>query len=195
MTLSEPPVTPRCGEAVKHALVLGTLAAALAGAARADDLRNWFDDPFLALSQALPDCPRPAGPFVSERERQGQAHRRAEKGTTCWLAGECERPNAFAYDRDIAAALQALVRAQPQAFAGTTLWATVQGRVVYLEGCAADARAPQRIEALVRALPHVQQALAIVRTDPRAAPPYRLAPPKGEPALSPADGRARVGTR
>jgi len=30
-----------------------------------------------------------------------QAHRRAEKGTTCWLAHECERPNAYAYDPDI----------------------------------------------------------------------------------------------
>lgn len=156
--------------------LLAAACAASPQARAADTLHNWFDDPFVPLSRALPGCPLPAGPFVSERERQAQAHRRAEKGTTCWLAGECERHNAFAYDRDIAAALQSLARAQPQAFAGTTLWATVQGRVVYLEGCAVDARAPHRIEALVRALPHVQQALAIVRTDPRAPPPYRVRP-------------------
>jgi hypothetical protein len=153
-------------------------AAAQAPSALADDgLRNWFDDPFVQLTRALPGCPQPAGPFVSERERHGQSHRRAEKGTTCWLAGECERPNAFAYDRDIAAALQALAQAQPQAFAGTTLWATVQGRVVYLEGCVADPQAAPRIEALVRTLPHVQQALAIVRAEAGAVPPYRVRQP------------------
>jgi hypothetical protein len=163
--------------AARSACRLALLAAVLAAPPlRADDLRNWFDDPFVALSQALPGCPLPAGPFVNARERLAQTHRRAEKGTTCWLAGECERPNAFAYDRDIAAALSALARAQPQAFAGTTLWATVQGRVVYIEGCASDAQAPPRIEALVRSLPHVQQALAIVRTDAKAAPPYRVRP-------------------
>jgi hypothetical protein len=140
-----------------------------------DTLRNWFDDPFFQISSAIADCPLPAGPFVDERERRVQAHRRAEKGTTCWLAQDkaCERPNAYAYDQDIAAAFRAALR-ERQPFPHTTLWVTVQGRVVYIEGCAAQRRATAELEAFARSLPHVQQAMAIVRTDPSAAAPYRL---------------------
>lgn len=78
------------------------------GLAQAPVLQNWFDDPFFQVSAARPDCPEPAGPRVTAAERQQQSHRRAEKGTTCWLAGEagCERPNAFAYGRDIATAIR-----------------------------------------------------------------------------------------
>jgi hypothetical protein len=150
------------------------VSAALWPAAHAaDDLRNWFDDPFFQVTSAVPDCPLPAGPFVDERGRREQAHRRAEKGTTCWLAGECDRPKAYAYDQDIAAEIR-------QAFAGntsftqtTSLWVTVQGRVVYVEGCVRDPSAEMQIETLVRSLPYVQQAIAIVRSDPAAQPPYR----------------------
>ena len=102
-----------------------------------------------------------------------QAHRRAEKGTTCWLAKECERPNAYAYDRDIAAAFQAALR-ERNPFADTSLWVTVQGRVLYIEGCAGSEDQAAAVEAFARALPHVQQATAIVRTDPTVRPPYAL---------------------
>lgn len=159
---------------IRRALA-AALAAVATGALAADELRNWFDDPFFQISSAVPDCPLPAGPFVSESDKRVQAHRRAEKGTTCWLAKECDRPNAYAYDQDIAASLRQAAPGHP-ALAGTTLWATVQGRVVYVEGCAPDDAAVARIESFVRAIPHVQQALAIVRTDPAARPPYKVRP-------------------
>ena len=141
-----------------------------------DDLRNWFDDPFFRISAGVRDCPVPAGPFVSESDRRVQAHRRAEKGTTCWLAHECDRPNAYAYDQDIAAAFKAALRNDDR-FAATSLWVTVQGRVVYIEGCVAHAAQEAELEAFARSLPHVQQALAIVRSDASARPPYRLRHP------------------
>jgi len=159
---------------IASALVLGLGLAAVARSA--EELRNWFDDPFFQISSSLPDCPLPAGPFVSEADKRVQAHRRAEKGTTCWLAGECERPNAYAYDRDIAEAFRKAV-AGPDRLAGTTLWVTVQGRVVYIEGCALQNSSVVAVEALARSLPHVQQAIAIVRTDPTSPPPYKLRSP------------------
>jgi len=115
---------------------------------------------------------------VSEAQRRLQAHRRAEKGTTCWLAKEagCDRPSAYAYDRDIAAAIETAMRSQA-AFADSSLWVTVQGRVVYVEGCVRDAAQAPAIEAFVRGLPHVQQALAIVTASPRAQPPYEVYAP------------------
>jgi hypothetical protein len=151
------------------------VAAVLCGAGRiatAADLHNWFDDPFFRISSAFPDCPEPAGPRITEAERPAQSHRRAEKGTTCWLAKECDRPNAYAYDADIAAFIRAAVRKRPM-FPGSSLWVTVQGRVVYVEGCVARASQAAQIEAFMRAVPHVQQTLAIVTSTRGATPPYR----------------------
>jgi hypothetical protein len=159
-------------------LALATLTVACEALA-SDDLANWFDDPFFQISAAIPDCPLPAGPFTTESDRRVQAHRRAEKGTTCWLAKECERPNAYAYDQDIAAAFQAAVRdgSDGNPFPNTTLWVTVQGRVLYIEGCAADEAVAGQLEVFAKALPYVQQAIAIIRTDASLRPPYKLRQP------------------
>ena len=154
------------------ALALAVLASTCLAQA-GEELRNWFNDPFFQISAGIPDCPTPAGPFVTESERRVQAHRRAEKGTTCWLARECERPNAYAYDPDIATALQAEMRNR-NPFPDTTLWVTVQGRVLYIEGCVTQASEIAELEALARALPHVQQAIAIVRIGPSGPAPYKL---------------------
>ena len=156
---------------------LAALACALIAASApswADDgLQNWFNDPFFQITSAMPDCPLPAGPFTDERDRQVQSHRRAEKGTTCWLAKECDRPNAYVYDHDIAAAFQAAVSAR-HPFADTSLWVTVQGRVVYIEGCAASESIVPEVEAFARNVPYVQQAIAIIRGRESARTPYRV---------------------
>ncbi|MEO8278372.1 MAG: BON domain-containing protein [Ideonella sp.] len=156
--------------------LLLSVALAAANAHAGEALQNWFNDPFFQISGAIPDCPLPAGPFVTESDRRVQAHRRAEKGTTCWLAKACERPNAYAYDRDIAAAFQAAVVAR-QPFPNTTLWVTVQGRVIYIEGCAIDGSVGAAVEVFAKALPDVEQAIAIIRTDPARPAPYRLRNP------------------
>jgi hypothetical protein len=157
---------------VRNLVALLALAAACPAWA-AEELRNWFDDPFFQISAALPDCPLPAGPFITESDRHIQAHHRAERGTTCWLAKQCDRPNSYAYDADIAAAFQAAAR-ERNPFAQTTLWVTVQGRVVYIEGCVARESQAVELEAFARALPYVQQAIAVVRTEPSARAPYKL---------------------
>jgi hypothetical protein len=152
-------------------------AAAANGQVPADEVRNWFDDPFLRLTAEVADCPTPAGPFVTRQENLASSHHRAEKGTTAWLAGEADRPKAFAYDQDIAQALAAAFRDKNR-FPGSSLWATVQGRVVFVEGCMRSEAEVPEVEALVRSLPHVQQAVAIVRTQPGAPVPYRVMPPQ-----------------
>ena len=92
------------------------------------------------------------------------------------LPGVAERTTTHRAEsaRRLASAIWASGFAAGSAFAGTSLWVTVQGRVVYIEGCARDDAVATRAEALVRAQPHVQQAIAIVRTDPRRRPPYAL---------------------
>jgi hypothetical protein len=153
------------------------LAAATAGPATADDasLRNGFGDPYFRISSAIADCPRAAGPFVTEAEVRTQAHHRSERGTTCWLAGDCERPNSYAYDAGIAAAFRdALARRHP--FRDSSLWVTVQGRVVTIEGCVRHARTAGELEAFAKALPNVQQAIAIVQVGSGSRVPYRVMP-------------------
>jgi hypothetical protein len=156
-----------------RAAVLAGLLALLGPGALAQSLHNWFEDPFFQITSAVPGCPEPAGPRVTEAERQVQSHRRAEKGTTCWLAKECDRPNAYAYDRDIADGIRSAVR-RHAVFPDTSLWVTVQGRIVYIEGCVARESQAAEIEAFVRAVAHVQQSIAIVTTLPATPPPYRL---------------------
>ena len=159
--------------ASRVAALAGALIAASAPSWADDGLQNWFNDPFFQITAAVPDCPLPAGPFTDERDRQIQSHRRAEKGTTCWLAKECDRPNAYVYDQDIASAFQEAVRAR-HPFPETSLWITVQGRVVYIEGCAASEAIVPEVEAFARSVPHVQQAIAIIRGRESVRTPYRV---------------------
>ena len=153
------------------------VSALLCQAQNTVERRNWFDDPFFQVTAAIADCPLPAGPFITEAERRLQAHHRAERGTTCWLSGQCDRPNDYAYDRDIATAFRAAWAQHAPEVGSTTLWVTVQGRVVYLEGCAARAAAAAELEAFAGSLPNVRQAIANLRTPPSERAPYPLRSP------------------
>jgi hypothetical protein len=173
-------------------------AAATTPAPGADSasLQNWFNDPFFQFTAAVANCPVPLGPLIRADERAAQAHRRAEKGTSCWLAGSCERPNAYAYDADIAAQLKAAL-AQNQLYThsplvNSSLWATVQGRVVTIDGCmAGDAYTSFNADAIhlhianvAKSIPNVLQAVVRVRTSggataqthATAAVPYPVRP-------------------
>lgn len=143
----------------------------LAGSAD-DEVLNRFGDPFEAVSADIAGCPEPRGPRITAAEARIQAHHRAERGTTCWLQGECSEPNAFRYDAAIASALRQKLKDTP-ALHPSSLWVTVQGRIVYLEGCVERAAQAAELEAQARGLPNVQQALALVRVGTRGALPYR----------------------
>ena len=159
------------------AFVALTASALLCQAQTTEERRNWFDDPFFQVTAAIADCPPPAGPFVTEAERRLQAHHRAERGTTCWLSGQCDRPNDYAYDQDIAAAFRAAWAQHPPEVGDTTLWVTVQGRVVYLEGCATREAATAALEGFANSLPNVRQAIANLRTQASERAPYPLRSP------------------
>lgn len=166
-----PQPEPRAARLSAAALALLLLAASPLRAQGSVERRNWFNDPFFQISSAIADCPPPLGPFITEAERRVQSHHRAEKGTTCWLAGLCERPNFYLYDAGIAEALRAQLAAQAR-FEDTSLWITVQGRVVYIEGCVRNMKTEREIEAFVRGIPHVQQAIALVAVAGAERVPY-----------------------
>jgi hypothetical protein len=168
----------RPGVACNTILVAAAMLAmpATADSQQSEPLRNGFDDPYFQVSGALADCPVPRGPLMTEAERRLQSHHRAERGTTCWLQGQCERPNAYAYDADIAAGVRAAL-AKSTLLRDSTVWVTVQGRVVYFEGCAGDPAAAAGLEALARQVPDVLAAVATLAVGTARPPPYRVLEP------------------
>lgn len=134
--------------------------------------RNWYNDPFFALSDAVSGCPTPLGPLMTREEADDDAHYRVERGTSCWLAHRCTRPNSYLYDADIAAAVREHLRAVPL-IDHTSLWITVQRRFVYAEGCVPAGFDQEALQRLLEAIPDVEQVFVRVTSDPRGALPYK----------------------
>jgi hypothetical protein len=155
------------------AATLALLAMSPLAAAQGDALlANPFGDPFIAATRGMP-CAAPRGPAYTEAQRRQEAHSRIERGTSCWLAGDCSEPNAYRYDGRIAEAAMAALRAEPR-LAGSTLWVTVQRRIVTLEGCARDAAQAAQAEATAAHVAEVQAVLPFIATAGEA-PRYPLA--------------------
>ncbi|MEX3942523.1 BON domain-containing protein [Paraburkholderia sp. BR10937] len=134
--------------------------------------KNWYNDPFFALSNAFSACPQPLGPRMTKAEADDDAHYRVERGTTCWLAHKCSKPNSYLYDADIAAAIRQQLQGDAL-FVGTSIWITVQRRFVYAEGCVGPGFDSAALERRLAAIPDVEQVFVRVSSDPRGALPYK----------------------
>jgi hypothetical protein len=152
-------------------LALAVPVRAAFGQEHPDDLGNWFNDPFIQVRSALADCPTPLGPLSRRSTIASEEHSRVERGTSCWLAGQCEKPNAYFYDAAIAQDLAARLQGTGL-FARTSLWITVKRRFVWIEGCAADPASAATLEEWAKSTPQVQLVFVNVRVDPAAKPPY-----------------------
>lgn len=145
--------------------------------AHGETLKNWFNDPFIAVRSAVPDCPLPLGPLVSEEEMRKESHWRTERGASCWLAGQCQKPNAYLYDAQIARSVQAHFSGAPSFARNSSLWLTFQRRFVWVEGCSADQSVDAAaLEAFVRAEPDVERVIVNLRAPGASKAPYPLAP-------------------
>ena len=134
---------------------------------------NPFHDPFVVATQGDAQCPPPLGPAYTEAARLAESHSRAERGTSCWLAGRCAEPNAYRYDAGNAAAAVRALQAEPT-LAASAIWVTAQRRFIYLEGCVASPAEAARAEAIVGALPDVERVLPALRL-PGERTPYPVA--------------------
>ena len=151
------------------------VALALLGAcAAAPERRNWFDDPFEPATRGQPDCPVPEGPRYTEAEMRAQAHYRAERGTSCWLAGTCPDSNAYRRDPETNARVVAAVRAA-QTFDDTSVWVGTQRRFVYLQGCVRSAAQRDALSALARAQEGVELVINDLMVGTEGKPPYTVA--------------------
>jgi hypothetical protein len=147
------------------------LFASAVSAGEIEARKNWFGDPFFQLSNAIPACPEPLGPLMTEDEALRDSHHRSERGTRCHLEGRCRYPSSYDYDKEIAASIKA--RADAFLPHSSTLWVLVQGRRVWIYGCVADGYRRGHLEKALRAIPDVELAMEEVRKGTRGPVPYR----------------------
>lgn len=153
--------------------------------AQQTERKNWYNDPFFTLSQAYAGCPLPLGPLETRGEMEDDAHYRVERGTTCWLAHKCTKPNSYMYDADIADAIRAHFT-NVHAFDGTSVWITVQRRFVYAEGCAPASFDRRALQQQLEAIPDVEQVFIRVSANPHDTLPYKTLAAPDKPISDPA---------
>lgn len=143
--------------------------------AHAQSLRNFGHDPFLRVSSAVSDCPEPAGPRVSEEDWKREAHHRIEEGNHCYAEGRCRLPNAYQYDKEIAESLQRrlqdLRRTLP-AWQNSSLWITVRGRWLTVQGCVGRDFNRTAFLAGMRDIPDVEKVIDQTTATPERGVPY-----------------------
>jgi hypothetical protein len=136
-----------------------------------EERSNAFDDPFLRVTRALPQCPVPEGPLYTAAEAKAQVHGRAERGTTCHYWGRCRLPNAYLYDKEIVPRVATFIQRDDR-FQGTSVWILGQRRWVYLKGCVATQAQSDQLEAEVRLIDDVEAVINELMVGVSGTPRY-----------------------
>ena len=170
------PGTPMTKHSRWRWLWLAPLALHLASAPAQDARRNAFDDPFTTVTQGLAGCPAAEGPLFTEDQIRAEAHDRAQRGTSCWLAGRCRLHNAYLYDKEIIPRVVRAVAADGR-YGDTTVWALGQRRYVWLKGCVAKPEQREALERLVRQIDDVDGVVNDLMVGTQGPPPYKTAAP------------------
>lgn len=132
---------------------------------------NYFDDPFVQATNALPGCPVPRGPLYTKTEALAESHGRAERGTTCYLVGRCRLPNAYLYDKEIIPRVKQFI-AMDGRFAASSIWLVGQRRWVYLQGCVASRAIADELVRQVRTIDDVESVVDQLMVGVDGIPPY-----------------------
>lgn len=132
---------------------------------------NYFDDPFVQATGALPGCPVPRGPLYTKAEALAESHGRAERGTTCYLIGRCRLPNAYLYDKEIIPRVKQFITMDGR-FAASSIWLTGQRRWVYLQGCVASRAIADELVRQVRTIDDVESVVDQLMLGVAGVPPY-----------------------
>jgi BON domain len=151
------------------------LACALGSVAQAQERSNLFNDPFVQITSALPSCPEPQPPGVTEQEAREQAHDRSQRGVSCWLDGRCRLHNAYLYDAEIVPRVLKAIRADRR-LRDTSIWAMGQRRWVWLQGCVSSPEQSAQAETLARRLDDVEGVVNQLMVGTAGQPPYASLP-------------------
>jgi BON domain len=135
------------------ALALG-MVATINSPAGAEDPRTYQLDPFTQATDGYSGCPTAKPPVLTEQEMRVSAHERAERGTSCCLAGTCECGGAYKRDPEINDRVANAVR-DDKRFRDTSVWVTTTRKFVTLQGCVRSAEQRKALERLVKRQPDV----------------------------------------
>ena len=108
--------------------------------------QSYLLDPFAQATAGDERCPAAKPPILDEQQMRSQAHSRAERGTSCCLAGTCECGGPYKHDAEINDRVVEAIRAD-QRFRDTAVWVTTTRGFVSLHGCV---RSPAQKTALGR---------------------------------------------
>ena len=164
---------------VRIAMIALAGAAMLAWPARGgdNDKENRGRDPFFQISSRIAGCPEPHGPRVDEAQWRRDAHHRIEDGNHCYVEGRCRLANSYQYEKEIVEStrrrLQSLSLAMP-GWQDSTLWLTVRGRWLLVQGCVGRGFAHQPFMAALREVADVEIVIDQTTDDPARGVPYPL---------------------
>ena len=119
---------------------------------------NAFNDPFVQVTSAIPQCPVPEGPLYTEAEVRELAHVRSQHGGSCHRVGRCRLPNSYLYDAEIIPRVQRYIQ-QDGRFDDTSVWVLGERRLVTLMGCV---RSQAQAEALEKAVWLVDDVMGVI---------------------------------
>ncbi len=122
--------------------------------ANAEEPRTYQVDPFAQATDGFPSCPAAKPPLLTEQEMRVQAHERAERGTSCCLAGTCECGGAYKRDPEINERIVAAIRGDKR-FRDTSVWVTTMRKFITLQGCVRSRLQGKALERLVKRQPDV----------------------------------------
>ncbi len=108
--------------------------------------QSYLLDPFAQATSGYDRCPAVKPPVLDEQQMRAQAHSRAERGTSCCLAGTCECGGPYQHDAQINDRVVEAIRADRR-FRDTSVWVTTTRGFVSLQGCV---RSPMQKSALGR---------------------------------------------
>jgi hypothetical protein len=135
-------------------LSLLLLSGAHASAPSAQEPRTYQLDPFTQATAGYAGCPQAKPPILTEQEMRISAHERAERGTSCCLAGTCECGGAYKRDPEINERVAQAVR-EDRRFRDTSIWVTTMRKFVTLQGCVRTRGQRRALERLVKGQPDV----------------------------------------
>ena len=130
--------------------------------------QSYLLDPFAQATSASEGCPAPKAPVLDEQQMRSQAHSRAERGTSCCLAGTCECGGAYQHDAEINSRVVDAIRADKR-FRNTAVWVTTTRGFVTLQGCVRDQALKNALGRMVKR----QAGVALVWNETSAGPQGR----------------------
>jgi hypothetical protein len=140
---------------VRHGILIALIFSFAIGSSAAEEPRRYQLDPFAQATSGYSACAAVAPPVLTEEEMRASAHSRAERGTSCCLAGTCECGGAYKRDPEINARVVEAIRNDAR-FRNTSVWVTTTRKFVTLQGCVRSAAQKKALERFVKALPDVQ---------------------------------------